>query len=171
MVDLCTGSAAVALAVAQEVPRASVHGVERDRHALAWAARNVAARAAAGDPPVTLHAGDVTDPALLAELAGAVDVVTANPPYVPTGASVEPEVAEHDPPTALWGGPDGLDLVRAVERAAARLLRPGGLAGIEHADAQGESVPAAFARTGHWLDIADHPDLAGRPRYTTACRR
>ena len=78
-------------------------------------------------------------------------------------------MAEHDPPAALWGGPDGLRVVRAVERAAARLLRPGGLVGVEHADTQGESVPAVFGRP-EWTDVADHPDLAGRPRLSTARR-
>jgi release factor glutamine methyltransferase len=170
VVDLCAGSGAVALALAQEVRGARVHAVEREPHALAWARRNVAARAAAGDPPVTLHAADVADPSLLADLTGAVDLVTANPPYIPAGATVEPEVAQHDPPAALWGGPDGLAVVRAVEAAAARLLRPGGLVGVEHADVQGESVPALFVRTGRWADVTDHPDLAGRPRYTTARR-
>ena len=164
VVDLCTGSGAVALAIADEAPGVTVHAVEREEHALAWAARNVAAT----ELPVTLHHGDVADPALLAELDGTVDLVTANPPYIPVGATVEREVAEHDPPAALWGGEDGLDVVRAVERAAARLLRPGGVAAVEHADAQGESVPAVF---GRWDDVADHPDLAGRPRFTTARRR
>lgn len=170
VVDLCAGSGAVALALAQEAPGARVHAVEVDPQALAWAERNAAARAAAGDPPITLHRGDVTDPGLLAVLTGAVDLVTANPPYIPVGATVEREVAEHDPPVALWGGADGLDVVRAVERAAARLLRPGGLVGVEHADLQGAAVPAVFARTGRWLDVADHADLAGRPRFTTARR-
>lgn len=161
VVDLCTGSAAVALAVAQEAPGVTVHAVELDPHALAWAERNVAGSG------VTLHAGDVADPALLAALAGTVAVVTANPPYIPVGATVEREVAEHDPPAALWGGADGLDVVRAVERTAARLLRPGGRVGVEHADAQGESVPAVFR---HWTEVADHRDLTGRPRFTTAVR-
>lgn len=164
VVDLCAGSGAVALAVADEAPGVTVHAVEREEHALAWAARNVAATGL----PVTLHRGDVADPALLARLDGTVDVVTANPPYIPVGAGVEREVAEHDPPAALWGGEDGLDVVRAVERAAHRLLRPGGLVAVEHADLQGESVPAVFAR---WAEVADHPDLVGRPRFTTARRR
>jgi release factor glutamine methyltransferase len=170
VVDLCAGSGAVALALAQEVPGARVHAVEVDPQALAWAQRNVAARMAAGDRPVTLHRGDVSDPDLLAELAGAVDLVTANPPYIPVGATVEPEVAEHDPPAALWGGPDGLDTMRAVERTAARLLRPAGLVAVEHADLQGAAVPALFTRTGRWVGVADHADLAGRPRFTTARR-
>jgi release factor glutamine methyltransferase len=165
VVDLCAGSGAVALAVADEVAGARVHAVERDPHALAWAERNVAAL----ELPVTLHCGDVADPALLADLAGTVDLVTANPPYIPDGATVEREVAEHDPPPALWGGPDGLDVVRAVQRAAARLLRPGGRVGVEHADAQGDSVPALFDRP-EWTDVADRQDVAGRPRLTTARR-
>jgi release factor glutamine methyltransferase len=166
VVDLCSGSGAVALAIADELPAARVHAVELDPHALAWAERNVRTLGL----PVTLHPGDVADPDLLAELAGAVDVVTANPPYIPLGATVEPEVAEHDPAAALWGGPDGLDVVRAVERAAARLLHPGGAVGIEHADLQGEAVPALLDRP-EWTDVADSPDLAGRPRVTTARRR
>jgi release factor glutamine methyltransferase len=169
--DLCAGSGAVALALANELPdHPRVHAVERDPLALAWAQRNAEARSAAGDPAVVLHRGDISDPRLLADLAGAVDLVTANPPYVPLGSLLEPEVARHDPPAALWGGTDGLGLVRHVERAAARLLRPGGSVAVEHADVQGESVPAVFARTGHWTGVADHPDLAGRPRFTTARR-
>ena len=164
VVDLCAGSAAIALAVADEAPGVTVHAVELEEHALAWAARNVAATGL----PVTLHRGDVADPRVLADLDGTVDLVTANPPYVPVGATVEREVAEHDPPAALWGGEDGLVTVRAVERAAARLLRPGGLVAVEHADVQGESVPAVFR---HWADVEDHLDLAGRPRFTTARRR
>jgi release factor glutamine methyltransferase len=167
VVDLCAGSGAVALAVADEAPGVVVHAVEVEEHALAWAERNVAATGL----PVTLHRGDVADPSVLADLDGTVDLVTANPPYIPVGSSVEPEVAEHDPPAALWGGgEDGLTVVRAVERAAARLLRPGGLVGVEHADVQGASVPAVFARAG-WADVADHPDLVGRPRFTTARKR
>jgi release factor glutamine methyltransferase len=170
VVDLCSGSGAIALAVGYEAPGARVWAVELDESALAWAQRNVAARAAAGDRPVTLLRADATDPDLLAELAGTVDVVTANPPYIPDGARVDIEVAEHDPPAALWGGPDGLRVVRAIERTAARLLRPGGHLGIEHADQQGESVPAVLARTGTWAAIQDHRDLNDRARYTTALR-
>jgi release factor glutamine methyltransferase len=170
VVDLCSGSGAIALAVGYEAPAARVWAVELDRSALAWAERNVAARTAAGDRPVTLLRADAADPDLLAELAGAVDVITANPPYIPDGAGVDVEVAEHDPPAALWGGPDGLRVVRAIERTAARLLRPGGHLGIEHADQQGESVPAVLLRTGAWTGVEDHPDLNHRPRYTTAVR-
>jgi release factor glutamine methyltransferase len=164
VVDLCAGSGAIALAVADEAPGVTVHAVEREPDALAWAARNVERTGLA----VTLHRGDVADLAVLAGLAGTVDLVTANPPYIPVGAGVEREVAEHDPPAALWGGEDGLVTVRAVERMAGRLLRPGGLVAVEHADRQGEAVPAVFRA---WAEVADHPDLVGRPRFTTARRR
>lgn len=166
VVDLCAGSGAVALAVAQEHPGAQVFAVEREELALAWARRNATDRIAAGDAPVTVLRGDALDPQLLAELAGTVDLLLANPPYVPVGSVVEREVAEHDPPAALWGGSDGLQVVRAVVQRAATLLRTGSWCGIEHADVQGNAVPAVFARAGGWTEVADHPDLAGRPRFT-----
>ncbi|HEV2089083.1 MAG TPA: peptide chain release factor N(5)-glutamine methyltransferase, partial [Cryptosporangiaceae bacterium] len=171
VVDLCTGSGAIALAVAQEVPTARVYAVEREEHALAWAARNATAREAAGDRGITLVHADATHAVTLAELDGTVDIVLTNPPYVPDGSVVPPEVADHDPGAALWGGPDGLDVVRRLLVRAAALLRPGGVVGVEHADVQGESLSGLLARGGHWEDVSDHPDLAGRPRFTTARRR
>lgn len=171
VVDLCSGSGAIALSIANECPKASVYGVEREELALAWARRNAAARVAAGDRPVTLLQGDATAPDVLADLDGAVDVVATNPPYVPDGSTVAPEVADHDPEAALWGGPDGLDVVRRLLVRAATLLRPGGWLGIEHADVQGESLPALVNRVPEFEAVTDHRDLAGRPRYTTARRR
>ena len=148
-----------------------MHAVERDPGAIEWTRHNAAARAAAGDTPVEVLAGDMTDPALLRELDGTVDVVVSNPPYVPDGARVPREVADHDPPLALWGGPDGLDVVRgaaghrgpaaAARRPARhRARRPAG----------GSRCRRWSARTGGWTDVEDHPDLAGRPRFTTARR-
>ncbi|MGY1700609.1 peptide chain release factor N(5)-glutamine methyltransferase [Geodermatophilus sp. SYSU D00766] len=171
VVDLGSGSGAIALSVAHEHPGARVTAVERDPQAVEWTRHNAAQRAAAGDRPVTVLAGDMTDPRLLTDLDGAVDLVVSNPPYVPDGARVPREVADHDPPLALWGGPDGLDVVRGLLRTAARLLRPGGALGIEHADQQGDALPALVRGTGDFTDVADHPDLAGRPRFTTAVRR
>lgn len=166
VVDLCTGSGAIALAVADEVPTARVHAVELSEAAARWAAGNLAG---VGER-VTLHRADVAD--ALPELDGRVDVVVANPPYVPPGATIrDPEVRAHDPGLALWGsGPDGLDVVRAVVRTAARLLRPGGWLVVEHADVQGESVPALVADHPGWAEVADHRDLAGRDRFCTARR-
>jgi release factor glutamine methyltransferase len=170
VVDLGSGSGALALSIAQEHPGARVTAVERDPGAVEWTRHNAAARAAAGDTPVEVLPGDMTDPGLLRELDGTVDVVVSNPPYVPDGATVPREVADHDPPLALWGGPDGLDVVRGLLVTAARLLRPGGLLGIEHADQQGSTLPAVVRAHGGFTDVEDHPDLAGRPRYTTARR-
>jgi release factor glutamine methyltransferase len=170
VVDLGSGSGALALAIASEHPGARVTAVERDPGAIAWTRHNAAARAAAGDTAVTVVEGDMTDPALLRDLGGAVDVVVSNPPYVPEGAGLPREVADHDPPLALWGGPDGLDVVRGLLGTGARLLRPGGWLGIEHADQQGVALPAVVRAHGSWTDVADHRDLAGRPRYTAARR-
>lgn len=172
VVDLCTGSGALALGVADEAPHAEVAAVELSDLALAWAGRNVEATGL----PVRLVAADATaDPATvpdLADLVGRVDVVVSNPPYVPTGmVPVEPEVADHDPDIALYGGSeDGLVIPLAVAASAARLLRPGGLLVMEHAEGQGESLPRALAATGAWTEVADHKDLTGRPRTTTARR-
>jgi release factor glutamine methyltransferase len=170
VVDLGTGSGAIALSIAQESPGARVTAVERDPDAIEWTRVNAAARTAAGDPPIEVLAGDMTDPELLRALDGGVDLVVSNPPYVPAGARLPREVADHDPPLALWGGPDGLDVVRGLLVTAARLLRPGGALGIEHADQQGAALPALVRASGGWTDVADHRDLADRPRFTTARR-
>jgi release factor glutamine methyltransferase len=168
VVDLGTGSGAIALSVAHEHPGARVVAVERDPGAIEWTRHNAATRSATGDTPVEVLSGDMTDPGLLRELDGTVDVVVSNPPYVPDGARLPREVADHDPPLALWGGPDGLDVVRGLLVTAARLLRPGGWLGIEHADQQGSALPALVRASGGWTGVADNADLAGRPRYTTA---
>jgi release factor glutamine methyltransferase len=162
LVDLCTGSGAVAKALADEVPGAVVHAVELDERAHAWAVRNLAGTG------VDLRQGDMAT--AFDDLAGTVDVLTCNPPYIPLDAweSVAPEARDHDPHLALFSGADGLDAIRVLERRAALLLRSGGAVGFEHADVQGESAPAVFAATGRWADVRDHADLAGRARFTTA---
>ena len=162
VVDLCTGSGAIARAVADEVPAARVHAVELDPAAHDWAARNLAGTG------VELRLGDMAE--AFEDLVGQVDVVACNPPYIPWDAweSVAPEARDHDPHLALFSGDDGLTALRVVAARAARLLRPGGWVGAEHADVQGESAPAVFAVTGSFRDVRDHADLAGRPRYVTA---
>ncbi|MFD9549307.1 peptide chain release factor N(5)-glutamine methyltransferase [Nocardia salmonicida] len=167
IVDLCTGSGALALAIAHARPDAEVHAVELDPEALAWARRNADARIAAGDTPVTLYAGDVTDQALLAALTDTVDLVVANPPYIPDAAILDPEVADHDPHRALFGGPDGLDVIRAMIPTIARLLRPGAATAIEHDDTNGGGVAALLAAAG-CTDIVEHADLADKPRFVVA---
>lgn len=162
VVDLGTGSGAIAKAVADEVPRARVHAVELDPAAHAFAERNLAGTG------VELRLGDMAE--AFDDLAGTVDVVTCNPPYIPLTAweTVAPEARDHDPHLALFSGDDGLDAIRVLETRAARLLRPGGWVGVEHADLQGESAPAVFVGTGRWREVRDHPDLSGRARYLTA---
>jgi release factor glutamine methyltransferase len=166
VVDLCTGSGALALAVATEVPGCEVHAVELSAQAHAWAAQNVARLA----PDVDLRLGDAAT--AFRDLDGSVDVVVSNPPYVPPGAvPVDPEVRDHDPQVALYGGgPDGLAVPRLVVVAASRLLRPGGLLVVEHADVQQAALLGVLASSGGWVDAAGHRDLTGRPRYVTARR-
>lgn len=170
VVDLCAGSGAIALSVAHETPAALVYAVESYADALEWLRRNAAERAAAGDRPVEVVAADVTDVDALAPLAGRADVVLCNPPYVPEGVPVPPEVAGWDPATAVFAGSDGLAVVRPAVALAARLLRPGGAFGVEHDDGHDATVPALLAETGCFDDIEGHRDLADRPRYTTARR-
>ncbi len=167
VVDLCTGSGAIALALKDELPEADVHAVEFDPHAHAWAARNVARLGL----QIDLRLGDAR--AAFEDLAGDVDVVVSNPPYIPADmVPLDPEVRDHDPALALYGGgTDGLAMPLAVAARAAYLLRPGGVLVMEHADTQGQTLPAALARTGDWLDIEDRRDLTGRPRAVVAARR
>ncbi|KKK06195.1 peptide chain release factor N(5)-glutamine methyltransferase [Micromonospora sp. HK10] len=171
VVDLCSGSGAIALAVAQELPAARVVAVERSPAALDWLRRNAADRAAAGDTPIEVVAADVTAPDLLADLVGRVDVLLCNPPYVPRAVAVPPEVARHDPDEAVFGGADGLAVIRPVLARAAELLRPGGALGVEHDDTHGATVPALLAADGRYERVEEHRDLADRARFATASRR
>jgi release factor glutamine methyltransferase len=166
VVDLCAGSGAIALAVKAEVPAARVHAVEVSDLAHAWAVRN---RDRLGlDVDVVL--GDAGT--ALPGLEGRVDVVVSNPPYIPVGAvPLDPEVRDHDPEVALYGGSaDGLAVPLAVAARAAVLLRPAGRLVMEHADAQGESLPRALRAAGPWTGVEDRTDLTGRPRAVLATR-
>lgn len=171
VVDLCTGSAAIALAVASEVSGSEVHAVELSQDAVAWAAQNVTRLGA----PVDLRQGDAAT--AFGDLDGMVDVVVSNPPYIPPGSEpTDPEVRDHDPQVALYGGgPDGLAVPAQVATTASRLLRPGGLFVMEHADVQQPQALALLtAARGSdgllWEGVSGHDDLAGRPRYVTARR-
>jgi release factor glutamine methyltransferase len=171
VVDLCSGSGALALGVAASRPDAVVHAVEVDPSALTWARRNVEAHVEAGGTPVQLHAADVRERDLLVELEAHVDLVLCNPPYVPDGTQLPPEVTGWDPPGAVFGGPDGLEIIRAVIALSAGLLRYGGRLAIEHDDTHGDAVPALLRRRRVLTDVEEHHDLAGRPRFATARRR
>ncbi len=193
VVDLCSGSGVIALSVAVEAPGSHVVALEVDPAAVALALANASelgpgvrreAPNAPNRPPKYVHfaprddgsirfeVGDVTDPALLAELNGTVDVVISNPPYIPDDAvPLDIEVAGHDPARALFGGGrDGLDVPGDVVAAAARLLRGGGLFVMEHADVQGPAVRDLVDRTGAFDTATTHPDLTGRDRFVVARR-
>ncbi|MDR8410577.1 peptide chain release factor N(5)-glutamine methyltransferase [Nonomuraea sp. 3-1Str] len=165
VVDLGTGSGAIALSIAQEVALAEVHAVEVDPDAYGWAKRNITEH---GQGRVHLHPEDLAE--ALPELNGKVDLVISNPPYIPPGAIPrDPEVRDYDPSRALYGtGDDGLGEVRAVERTARRLLRPGGWVAVEHADEQGNAVYLTFPEASGWRDVRLHQDLTRRDRFVTA---
>lgn len=166
IVDLCTGSAALAVALARARPQATVMAVDDSAAALAFARRNVAGT------QVELLEADVTADGLLADLEGRVDLIVANPPYIPLGAELEPEVAHHDPEHALFGGPDGMAVIEPLMAHAVRLLRRGsGHIGVEHDDTTAPATVAVFDQTAAFDDITSRRDLAGRPRFVTATRR
>ena len=162
IVDLCTGSGALAVALAQHRPAARVIGVDDSEAALEFARRN-----AEGTAVELVHA-DVTEPDLLPELDRRVDLVVANPPYVPDDIALEPEVAQHDPPHAVFGGVDGMAVIAAVVRLAGRWLRPGGLFAVEHDDTTSSQTVELVKSTGLFEHIEARQDLAGRPRFVTA---
>lgn len=164
-IDLGSGSGAIALAMATEVPHARVWAVENSPEAFEWTRRNVEEVAA---PNLQLVFGDLAT--ALADLDGRAAVVISNPPYVPADEIPrDPEVHRHDPEVALYGGPDGLDVVRVLSTRAAELLHPGGLLVIEHAETQSAAIAAILAADG-WRAIAHHRDLTLRDRATTAVR-
>jgi len=198
-VDLCAGSGVIGLSLALEAPGSTVFLVEKDEAALEWTERNVEeyrAATAAGGSSLEVVGADATEVASpgqsLGHLAGAVDVVCANPPYIPDAmVPREIEVRDHDPAGALYAGADGLDVVRGIARTAAVLLRPGGLLAIEHADTQGPDGPAGgvlqilrqtvidedmathipgLPGTSVFTGVTDRRDLAGLPRFTLATR-
>lgn len=156
VVDLCSGSGALALAVARDRPDATVYAVERSPAALQWLRRN------ASGAGIEIIEGDIRD----VELPAEVDLVLSNPPYVPRASRVLIE-ALFDPEEAVFGGIDGLELIPAIISIAARILRPGGCLGFEHDETH--DVSDLLAR--EFERVETHPDLAGRPRYTTALRK
>ncbi|WP_040160414.1 peptide chain release factor N(5)-glutamine methyltransferase [Nigerium massiliense] len=163
-VELCAGSGAISLAIATEAPDVELHCVELSEDAADYLRRNLAGT------DVDIVVGDMA--AAFTHLDGSVDVVVANPPYIPLDSygEVPADVRDHDPALALFSGPDGLDAMAVVARVAARLLRPGGWVCAEHADVQGESAPAVFLATDAYDRVTDHVDLNHRPRFTAARR-
>ena len=164
IVDLCTGSGALAIALAQHWPEARLLGIDDSDAALEYARKN-----SAGTKVELLHA-DVTKPGLLTDLDGQVDLVVANPPYVPDGAPVEPEVSHYDPSHAVFGGADGMTVINAIVRLAGRWLRPGGFFAVEHDDTTSSLTCELISGTELFDDVVAQTDLTGRPRFVTARR-
>lgn len=168
VVDACSGSGALALAIATAVPAAEVIAVERSAEALGFLRRNVAAQPESVGRRVDVRAGDVTDPHVWAAI-GECELVVSNPPYVPAGAHVSPEV-RHDPPIAVFSGDSGMDLISRLVPLIATVLVPGGAVAIEHDDTTAAPAAALLTDTRAFTDVVNHRDLAGRPRYVTATR-
>lgn len=164
VVELCAGSGAISAAIAAERPGCRQYAVELSEPAHRAAIGNLAGTG------VELRLGDMAD--AFTELDGQVDLVIANPPYIPLEMweHVAAEVRTHEPEVALFSGPDGLDAMRVVAQVATRLLRPGGWVCAEHAEVQSESAVEVFSRAGGFVRIADHRDLNDRPRFVTATR-
>ena len=174
-IDLCAGSGAIALSLALEVPGTTVHAVELSDDAFKWLTHNVvdhAEKLEAVESHVIVHHGNAGDQSLLSELFNQVDALVSNPPYIPSEMIPrDPEARDHDPAIALFSGADGLDVAREVVLVAAELLKPGGFVGVEHADMQGESMPALFdAMPNTWTNVKDNLDYNKLPRFTTAVR-
>ena len=170
VVDLCSGTGAIALAIAHERPIATVYAIEGSDDAAVWLRRNAAARAVAGDAPIEVMVADVTDPKVPpASFNGQVDMLLCNPPYVPDGTPVPDEVF-HDPRSAVFGGADGLSVIKPVVQRSITLVKPGGWIAIEHDDTHVRAVADLLVATNSYTDVRVHHDLAGRPRFTTARR-
>lgn len=161
VVDLGAGSGALTLAIATEAPQTHLIAVEKDRAAIEWLRKNVSRI----DETVRIVEADVSD-----ALDGVkCDVVIANPPYIPNGQDLPADVATNEPASALFGGPDGMDVPRAFIAAAARLLKSGGFFAIEHHESHPGAIAAAMSED--FLEISNHNDLVGRPRFTSGIRR
>ena len=161
VVDLGSGSGALALAIATEAPNSRVIAVEKSDEALVWLKKNVEAII----EDLRIVHSDVSD----ALMGIKCDVVIANPPYIQDESDLPRDVVEHEPAIALFGGKDGMDAPRAFIAASARLLKSGGLLAIEHNELQGSLIADELARD--FQEIQLHQDLVGRPRWTSAIRK
>ena len=161
VVDLGSGSGALALAIATEAPNSRVIAVEKSDEALVWLKKNVEAII----EDLRIVHSDVSD----ALMGIKCDVVIANPPYIQDESDLPRDVVEHEPAIALFGGKDGMDAPRAFIAASARLLKSGGLLAIEHNELQGTLIADALAKD--FQEIQLHQDLVGRPRWTSAIRK
>lgn len=165
-VDLGSGSGAIAIALARATPQAHVWAVEASPFAWPWLVRNARAHGAGRVHPAFDRIGDRAVPAA----ARPLDVLVSNPPYIPRANEPrDPEVRRHDPAMALYGGADGLDVVRDIARLGLGTLADGGALILEHDDHQGPAIRELLTAAGY-VGAVTHPDLAGRDRITSAER-
>jgi release factor glutamine methyltransferase len=165
VVDFCSGSGAIAISVATEVEGSEVYAVEKSTEAFGFLSRNFEKYGLADR---NLRNQELVDS--LDELGGLVDLVIANPPYIPNWAvPVDVEVQLHEPRLALYGGPDGLDVIRQISSKALQLLKPRGLLVLEHADTQAVAIRELLLDSG-WINIESAPDLTGKDRMIAATK-
>ena len=164
-IDLGTGSGAIALALATEVPNAKIFAVEKSDDAISYTRRNFEKY---GNENATVIQGDLAE--AFSDMDGSASVVVSNPPYIPLAAVPrDVEVRLHDPQLALYGGEDGMQVMHLVSASAKRLLHDGGTLVVEHADSQGEQVSQLLLADG-WRQVRSHKDLTGRDRAVTAIK-
>jgi release factor glutamine methyltransferase len=165
IVDLCSGSGAIALSLATEISGSNVFAVEKSIDAFSFLRQNAATYGLSDE---NLRNEDLHDS--LPELDGQVDLVISNPPYIPNDAiPIDFEVQLHEPNMSLYGGVDGLDVVRQISNRALKLLKPGGLLVMEHADTQSNAIRKLLLGQG-WLEIEARADLAGKDRMISALK-
>lgn len=170
VLDLCAGSGAIGLAIANQRRDACIHLVESDAIAVEWLKLNQETSQARGDATTFIHHQDVGT-----ELDGtgpeSVDLIVANPPFVRHGSRLPPEWQDHQPHQALFGGQDGLMVVRLVLDTARTLLRPRGILAVEHDDDQGGVVSSLLRANADFVNVTTRRDHQNRPRFTTAKRK
>ena len=165
VVDLCSGSGAIAIAIQTEVVDSKVYSVELSREAFSYLSSNVKKY---GLDSELFRNEDLAT--AFSELKESVDLVVSNPPYIPDGAvPIDLEVSLHDPRIALYGGEDGLDVIRVISERAKYLLRPKGRLLIEHAATQASAITELLLSSG-WKEIVSLQDLAGKDRMILASK-
>jgi release factor glutamine methyltransferase len=165
VVDLCSGSGAIAIALSTELESSTVYAVELSSEAFKYLTRNFEKY---GLDTKTLRNENLTN--ALEELQGKVDLIVSNPPYIPDAAvPIDLEVKLHDPSIALYGGEDGLEVIRQISNRALYLLGPGGQLVLEHANTQAPAIGELLLSEG-WQEIVSSQDLTGKNRMISAVR-
>lgn len=163
ILDLCSGSGAIAISFATEVENSTVFGVEKSKEAFSYLTRNF--------QKYGLDIGRLRNEDLVSafsEFLGQFDLVISNPPYIPDNAiPIDIEVQLHEPALSLYGGEDGLNVIRLISKRALELLKSGGALVLEHADSQAQAIIELLLKDG-WVEVESVTDLAGKDRMISA---